>query len=104
MRSSTSRCSSETTNAGAASTDTMLTFYQRQLYQRRTTSAPNTGDSRGAERLESAPIVAVPLDLLCHRGSPAARLGCVELLRDQRTGRESWARQEWKDVFDVEPG
>jgi predicted DCC family thiol-disulfide oxidoreductase YuxK len=38
MRSSTSRCSSETTNAGAASTDTMLTFYQRQLYQRRTTS------------------------------------------------------------------
>ena len=34
----TSRCSLQTTNAGAASTETMLTSYPLQLYQRRTTS------------------------------------------------------------------
>jgi hypothetical protein len=58
MRSSTSRCSSETTNAGAASTDTMLTFYQRQLYQRRTTSyldgIRSVGDTRWGTGYEGA--------------------------------------------------
>jgi len=38
MRSSSTRCSSETSSGGAASIDLMLAFYLPHVYQRRTTS------------------------------------------------------------------
>src|SRR5665213_3289487 len=37
MRSSSTRCSSETSSGGAASIDLMLAFYLLHVYQRRTT-------------------------------------------------------------------